>query len=41
MVKKRVASVLCTIATAVGYVVGTYGDAIVIVCNRIVDMLTR
>jgi len=39
MVKKRFASVLCTAAAAVGYVVGTYGELIVSVCNRIVQLI--
>ncbi len=36
-VKKRFATALCAAATAVGYVVGTYGELIVTVCKRIVE----
>jgi hypothetical protein len=40
MVRKRFATVLCTIATAVGYVVGTYGELIASICKGIVERLT-
>lgn len=36
-VKKRYITVLCTVASVVGYVVATYGDFIVSLCTRIVD----
>ncbi len=38
-VKKRVASALCAVASVVGYVVGTYGEFIVAICNRIAQRL--
>ncbi len=37
MVKKRVATVLCTVASVVGYVVGTYGDLLLAIVKRIVE----
>ncbi len=36
-VKKRAVTALCAVASAVGYVVGTYGELIVSICKRIVE----
>lgn len=41
MVKKRIITALCAVASAVGYVVGTYGDTIAAVCKRIVEHFTQ
>lgn len=37
-IKKRWVTVLCTVASVVGYVVATYGEQIISLCTRIVGL---